>query len=211
MKLSAFSAATVLALSIFTSAQALDETSGPNADTNRRNLKGYQEREANAQISRAQTISELLTNPDGLFKRLDHDNNGQLSQEEFERIVNAGVQGASATQGTQGVSATGASSATGVTGTTSVAGQTTVPGQAPATYGQQPGVTGQAPAPGQPATNTPRDAATAGQQSSPAPAAPTSAQPAAPNGAPDQNLKPAPGQQPSPSGASTAPSSQDPQ
>lgn len=174
------------------------EPADENKDTNRRNLKGHNEREANARTALNQAVSELTTNPQGLFDRLDHDENGELSKEEFERIVNIGVQGAAATEGTKGVSATGASGATGTTGATAVSGQATMQGQAPATYGQKPEPTGHKPAEAQVPTNTARDAAAAGQQ------------PIAPGQTSGQNTKPAPGQ-PNPAAPATAPVTKDPQ
>lgn len=197
MKLPLFSTSVLLLAATVLTSRA-QEPQDENKNTNRRNLKGYHEREANARTALNQAVSELTNNPQGLFDRLDHDGNGELSKEEFERIVNIGVQGAAAIEGTKGVSATGASGATGITGATAISGQATMPGHAPATYGQQPGLTGQTPAAGQTPTNTPRDAAAAGQQ------------PIVPGQAQGQNNKPAPGQ-PVPATPPTAPVTKDPQ
>lgn len=179
-----------------------------NKNTNRDHLKGYREREANTITGLNQAMSDLQTNPDGLFDRLDRDGNGTLTKEEFSRMVNLSSQGAAGTEGTRGIK--GASSATGSTGGTSVSGQATLPSQPPATYGQQPGTTGQQPAAGQQPANPAAEAAAAGQQPVPT-AAPGTAQPPAAAVSPGSNPQPAPGQNPSPSGTSTAPVAKDPQ
>ena len=182
--------------------QAQQEVPDENKDTNRRHMKGIHEREANAKTALNFVASEIATDPERLFTRLDHDENGNLSLEEFKRIVNVGSQGTASVEGTKGTSASGAAGSTGITGSTSVSGQATVPGQTPPTYGQKPDITGQQPAAGQPMNNTARDAATAGQQ--PATPSPT-------DGNPAQNPKPAPGQQPAPGQAPAAPTTKEPQ
>lgn len=187
------------------------EPTDENKETNRRHLKGQDEREANAKTALNQAMSELQNNPQGLFARLDSNENGQLSFEEFGRIVNIGAQGAAAVQGTKGIQ--GAGGATGTTGATSVAGQSGIVGQDPATYGQKPDATGQKPAAPPPGNNTPEDAAAAGQQPvAPAPGA-APAPPSSPAPAPvdntGQNPKPAPGQ-PAPPTPPTAPITKDP-
>lgn len=181
-----------------------------NKNTNRDHLKGYREREANTMTGLNQAMSDLQTNPDGLFDRLDRDASGTLTKEEFSRMVNLSSQGAAGIEGTRGIK--GASSATGITGGTSVSGQATLPSQPAATYGQQPGLTGQQPAAGQQPANPAAEAAAAGQQ--PVPAAPAASgtvpAPATPV-SPGSNTQPAPGQNPTPSGTSTAPVTKDPQ
>ncbi|TDU62486.1 hypothetical protein EI77_04710 [Prosthecobacter fusiformis] len=177
-----------LAFTALTEVRAAEETPDENKDTNRRHMKGNHEREANAKTALNFVASQIATNPQGLFTRLDHDENGSLSLEEFKRMVNIGSQGAASIEGTKGTTASGAAGSTGITGATAVSGQA-MPGQTPVAYGQKADVTGQQPAPGQQPNNKPVDAAAAGQQPMPSAAKPA-------NEVSGQDPKPAPGQMP---------------
>jgi hypothetical protein len=75
-------------------------------------------RAANASVGLNQAIADLISNPDLLFFKLDTNNDGALSKEEFARIPTIGAQGAGGTTGTTGIrGATGATGTTGGTGT----------------------------------------------------------------------------------------------
>lgn len=98
-----------------------------------------------------QAIADLQNDPSGLFKRLDTDSDGRLSEDEFLRITSIGSQGAAARTGTTGI--TGATGATGNDGATQVTGLAGDPGLAPADP-QNPAEGAGSPNPGGTATPT---------------------------------------------------------
>jgi hypothetical protein len=143
---------------------------------------------ASQKVGINQAISDLLHNPDGLFTRLDTDNNGQLSPEEFRRMTSVGSTGTAANTGTTGI--TGATGATGVSGQTMQTGIGGDPATAPATTSTgAPATEGETTAPTNPTKpNLPKVPANPGLPTKPgqpeAPAAPNNPSNAQPPGTP---------------------------
>ena len=121
------------------SLQAQQPPVSENADTNRVNSTGREQRQTNARASLNQVMNELQNDPETLFDRLDRNSDGQLSKEEFGRITNSGVEGAATTQGTGGTTAGGAEASPGTTGQSAVQGNTTSPSQPDSAQPQEQG------------------------------------------------------------------------
>ncbi|TDU71171.1 hypothetical protein EI77_02293 [Prosthecobacter fusiformis] len=117
-------------------------------DSNRPLAEGERGNDTALKVGINQAITDLLHNPEGLFKRLDTDNNSTLSLDEFKRMSSVGSQGTASNTGTVGV--TGAAGATGTTGQTTVTGIAGDPATAPAT----PSATGSSGSPNTPGETT---------------------------------------------------------